>query len=220
MKFPLYAITFFSLIFLFFACQNKDSTTKEVPTDSTAIEPDPWANVNLEDESDPFRGLPLSQKVDALLDSIDIQWYAWNKRDDERNANILALTKEIAKLPKHNKILLDSVRLMHKIALEKKLTQENMLTPNRIDEYDNNMMSMIEKLARLLEMTPKIDICTICQDYFRQIKETDELEFLLRKDYDDNAFMLNDLLDKEKTNLDTLGNKYQTVKKFPVFAIM
>jgi hypothetical protein len=203
MKFPLSLVILLFSISLFFACENKDNTSQTVVKDSTSTETDPWANADLEDGSDPFRGLSLSQKVDALLDSVDIQWYAWNKRDNERSANVLALVKEISKLPKHDKVLLDSVKLMHKIALEKKLTQENMLTPNLIDEYDNNMISLVEKLARLLETTPKNEKCSACQVLLGQIRETDELEFLLRKDYDDNAFLLNEILDKEKTSLDT-----------------
>ncbi len=220
MKFPHSLVALLFSISLFFACENKDNTSQTSGKDSANVEIDPWLNADLEDGSDPLRGLSLSQKVDALLDSVDIQWYAWNKRDNERSANVLALVKEISKLPKHNKALLDSVKLMHKIALEKKLTQANMLTPNLIDEYDNNMISLVEKLARLLETTPKNDRCTPCQTLLGQIRETDELEFLLRKDYDDNAFLLNEILDKEKIKLDTMGDKYKNIKKLPVFAIL
>lgn len=220
MKFPISLVALLFSVALFFACENTDKTSQTVSEDSANVEIDPWANADLEDRSDPLRGLSLSQKVDALLDSVDIQWYAWNKRDNERSANVLALVKEISKLPKHNKVLLDSAKLMHKIALEKKLTQENMLTPNLIDEYDNNMTSLVDKLTRLLETTPKNDRCKLCQTLLRQIRETDELEFILRKDYDDNAFLLNEILDKEKIKLDTMGDKYKNIKKFPVFAIL
>lgn len=204
----------------FVSCGKEDTTKETTTKDSTATEPDPWANADMEDGSDPFKGLSLEKKVDALLDSIDIQWYAWNKRDDERNANVLMLIKEIAKLPKHNKILLDSVKLMHKFAVDKKLTQENMFQPKRIDEYDSNMIGMVEKLARALENMPPSQQYKVCQKLFRQIRDADELEFILRKDYDDNVFILNEIIDKEKSKLDSLGEKYKAIKKFPVFAIM
>ncbi|TAH19342.1 MAG: hypothetical protein EAZ08_09235 [Cytophagales bacterium] len=221
MKSPLlYFFVLSVFAFLLISCGKEDSKQESTSKDSVNIESDPWAGADMEDGSDPFRGLSLDKKVDALLDSIDIQWYAWNKRDDERNANVLMLIKEISKLPKHNKILIDSVRLMHKIALEKKLTQENMYQPKRIDEYDKNMIGMVEKIARLLESTPKSQQCSACQNLFRQIRDADELEFILRKDYDDNVFILNEIIDKEKNKLDTLGGKYKTIKKFPVFAIM
>lgn len=220
MKLTHYLFAFSFLLFFAFACGGSNTTKETTTKDSLAAEPDPWANADLTDESDPFRGLSIDKKVDALLDSIDIQWYAWNKRDDERNADVLALTKAISKLPRHNKVLLDSVKLMHKTALEKKLTQANMNQPNRIDEYDSNMLGMIEKLARLLETTPKNRQCATCQDLFIQIRQADELEFILRKDYDDNVFILNEIIGKEKSSLDTFGDKYKTMKKFPVFAIM
>lgn len=221
MKSPLlYFFVLSVFAFLLISCGKEDSKQESTSKDSVNIESDPWAGADMEDGSDPFRGLSLDKKVDALLDSIDIQWYAWNKRDDERNTNVLMLIKEISKLPKHNKILIDSVRLMHKIALEKKLTQENMYQPKRIDEYDKNMIGMVEKIARLLESTPKSQQCSACQNLFRQIRDADELEFILRKDYDDNVFILNEIIDKEKNKLDTLGDKYKTIKKFPVFAIM
>ncbi len=209
------------LTLLFFACENKPQTTTEAaPKDSIAVEPDAWTGGEVEDETDPFRGLALDKKADALLDSIDIQWYAWNKRDDERNANILALSKEIGKLPKHNKALLDSVKLLHQAALNKKMTQENMLTPNRIDEYDNNMISLVEKLGRLLETTPKNEKCKTCKELLEEIRYAEELELSLRKTYDTNVFIWNELIEKEKANLEKLGDKYKNMKKLPVFAIV
>lgn len=208
-------------LFLFSACENKQKNTTDTPLkDTVATEADPWADVDLEDKSDPFRGLALDKKVDALLDSIDIQWYAWNKRDNERNDNLLALSKEIGKLPKHNKALLDSVKMMYQIALDKKLTQENLLTPNRIDEYDRNMISLVEKIGRLLETTPKNERCKTCKALLEEIRYTDELELGLRKTYDDNVFILNELIEKEKINLEKLGDKYKNMNKLPVFAIM
>jgi hypothetical protein len=216
-----YLYLFYALLLVgLFACSSKDNkTTESQPTaDTVAKEEDPWANANLEDETDPYRGLPLDKKLDALMDSIDIQWYAWNKRDDERATNIASLIKEVEKSPKRNKALTDSIKTMHQIAISKKLTPENMNLPNRIDEYDNNMISMVEKINRLMKMPPA-DKSKYCDELYRYIKYTDELEFSMRKAYDSNAFIFNDLLEKEKANIEKLAGKYKDLKKFPVFAI-
>lgn len=203
------------------SCGSKETTTTESKPveDTVAKEEDPWANTNFEDENDPFRGLTLDKKLDAVLDSIDIQWYGWNKRDDERVANILKLTQEVAKLPKHDKVLLDSIKAMHQIAVSKKLTPESMSLPNRIDEYDNNMVSMVEKIGRLVQTKP-VQKSKYCNELYQEIKNTDDLEFSMRKAYDGNVFILNELLEKGKANIEKLGGKYKDLKKMPVFAIM
>jgi hypothetical protein len=203
-----------------FACNNQKQT-KEQSQDSVQIaEKDPWADANLEDESDPFKGLTLEQKVNALLDSIDIQWYAWNKSDDERRIAITQLIQELGKLPKINKATLDSVKQMQQKATQDKLTQENMMQAKRIDNYDENMISMVEKLSSLMTNTPNANKCDKCLSLISQIKNIDENEFILRKTYDDNVFILNDLIEKEKSNLEKLGDKYKNINKLPVFAII
>lgn len=206
--------------FFFFACENKQKSTTDTQDSTQIAEDDPWANVDLEDESDPFRGLALDKKLDAILDSIDIQWYAWNKNDDERNANIGLLIQELAKLPKHNKATLDSVRVLHQRSLELKLTQANLSESKRIDEYDANTELLMGKLTSLMENTPRIEKCKLCSELFSQIKNADENEFILRKTYDDNVFILNEVLTKEKNNIEKLGDKYKNIKPFPHFTII
>jgi hypothetical protein len=200
------------------SCGNKENnTTATPPADSIAKEEDPWAGI--EDENDPYRGFSLDKKLDALSDSIDIQWYAWNKRDEEKISNIASLFKEVEKSAKRNKTLVDSIKAMHQIAISKKLTMETMLLPNRIDEYDNNMTSLMEKIGRLMQ-EPPASKSKYCDELYGSIKYSDELEFSIRKSYDGNVFVFNELLEKEKANIEKLGGKYKDLKKLPVFAIM
>ncbi|SFF38153.1 hypothetical protein [Thermoflexibacter ruber] len=205
---------------LFVACENKKKTSSQTQDSTQIADEDPWANVELEDENDPFRGLTLDKKLDAILDSIDIQWYAWNKNDDERNANIGVFIQELAKLPKHNKAALDSVKMLHQRALELKLTQANLSDSKRIDDYDANTELLMAKLTSLMQNTPQIEKCKPCRNLFSQIKNADENEFILRKTYDDNVFILNEVLTKEKNNIEKLGDKYKSIKPFPHFTII
>jgi hypothetical protein len=206
--------------FCFFACENKKKATSNAQDSTQIPEEDPWANVDLEDETDPFSGLTLDKKLDAILDSIDIQWYAWNKNDDERNANIGIFIQELAKLPKHNKATLDSAKVLHQKALELKLTQANLSESKRIDDYDANTELLMAKLNSLMQNTPQIEKCKPCGSLFSQIKNADENEFMLRKTYDDNVFILNEVLSKEKNNIEKLGDKYKNIKPFPHFTII
>ncbi len=215
------SIFLFLSSFFLFSCENKQKNAANTQ-DSTKVaeENDPWADADLEDDSDPFKGLSLDKKLDALLDSIDIQWYAWNKNDDERNANIGLLIQELAKIPKINKTTMDSVRILHQKALATKLTQENLSDSKRIDEYDANSELLMAKLTYLMQNTRQIEKCKTCRSLFSQIKNADENEFMLRKTYDDNVFIINEILIKEKDSIEKLGDKYKSIKPFPHFTII
>ncbi len=210
----------FAAIFglLLAGCQpksNEESQNQVAETvkDSAAMENEAWEKAkSLEPPQ------PLHEKLATLADSAKAAWAELNEVDKKKFGDIALIIKEFKKIKTVDKALLDSVVALQQQATKQHYDATNMNNSTIMDSYDQTIELLMEKVDRLETTTKYLDKCRACMDTFEAIRQADSKDLTQRIHYSSFAQELNALLEKEKTAIEKLEEKYKQIKAVNTFA--
>lgn len=199
------------------ACNRNASTQEQAQnteqTDSLSEEEKAW-----KEAEDKAPVVPLNDQVNQLHSAAKEAWLQLENTDNQKFEKIEQITKEFKKVKKVNKPLLDSVINLVAEARKVRYTPQTMGDVKQLDVFDNTLNLLMDKLDRLETTTSYLKTCRECMNIFEEIRQIDNQDVVFRSRYTGAAKELNDLLQKKAKEIANLGEQYQQIKPFPLFA--
>lgn len=202
---------------LFGVACNRNGATQEqnaIQIDSLSEEEKAWKEAEAKAPA-----IPLNDQLTQLHTSTQEAWQQLEEADKKKFEKIDLITKEFTKVKKVNKPLLDSVMMLVAEARKVRYTTQTMGDVKQLDAFDNTLNLLMDKLDRLETTTSYLKTCRECMNVFEEIRQLDNQDVVFRSRYTGAAKELNDLLKYKGKEIEALGEQYQQIKPFPLFAI-
>jgi len=161
----------------------------------------------------------FKNRIDSLVNRFESVWALLEQSDQSKFDNIRALAEEIKKGKTYDKNLLDSLPILEKKAIEAKFDHINMAEGSKIDQYDLAVEALMDAAKRLLASSPEAQKSEICTQLLERVYQLYDQDVYYRKEYDNAVREYNTLISTNAETLKTLGEKYATYQKLPVFTL-
>lgn len=160
------------------------------------------------------------QDIKAELDSsvvlANASWDSVSTYDNEKMSNIKRLLDEISYCDGANDKKLKKLFKFHQKVMELQYNQDN-ITSEMIDLYDNAQDSLINEVNALAESTPNIEAHPLAIELMDEIVKADGMTFSKRGDYDIWAKKINNAIKEYPEFVSELGVPYTNYKKLGIF---
>jgi hypothetical protein len=168
--------------------------------------------------ANPAAPAEVRAQLDVLRDSADMSWQRMMGSDDQKLADMRALTQELKKQPRLDAAQVRALAGQATRLQPQRYDRQSMASSAAIDYYDAAQDSVLKPLLQLAAPDGNAPTAPI-RDYVEHIMQADADVLGYRARYDATAKAYNNYLHVHRAEFDKMGDKYARLQPLPLFEL-